>query len=90
MQSFAVANKAIFRNCLVAMRPAATNADLPSAHDISTFIHNSFIKFFDKLRVTIQVMSFILIQNWKLIANGITNSVEHNKSNIDHNRSLVC
>ena len=69
VQSFAVANKAIFHNCLVAMQPATTNMDLPSAHDISTFIHNSFIKFFDKLRVTIQVMPSILIQNWKLIAN---------------------
>ncbi|KIM50332.1 hypothetical protein SCLCIDRAFT_72760, partial [Scleroderma citrinum Foug A] len=36
------------------MHPAATSADLPSTHDVSKYIHNSFIKFFDNLKATIQ------------------------------------
>lgn len=55
LQSLLVANKATFRNCLVAMRPKSTTADLPSTHDISTYIHNAFIKFLDELKGQIQV-----------------------------------
>ncbi|KIM65341.1 hypothetical protein SCLCIDRAFT_38991, partial [Scleroderma citrinum Foug A] len=36
------------------MRPAATKADIPSTHDVSTFIHNSFIDFFWQLKTNIQ------------------------------------
>ena len=59
MQPLVIANKASFRNCLVAMRPAATKADIPSAHDVSTFIHNSFIDFFQRLKTNIQVSSIL-------------------------------
>jgi hypothetical protein len=55
LQSLLVANKATFRNCPVAMRPKSTTADLPSTHDISTYIHNAFVKFLDELKGQIQV-----------------------------------
>ena len=50
LQSLLVANKATFQNCLVAMRPKLTTADLPLTHDISTYIHNAFVKFLDELK----------------------------------------
>lgn len=53
VQSLAVADKAAFRNCLVAMRPNARKADIPSSHDVSTFIHNSFIELFKTFRLRI-------------------------------------
>ncbi|KAF9234313.1 hypothetical protein BU15DRAFT_31439, partial [Melanogaster broomeanus] len=49
-QPIAVANKTSFRNCLVAMKPTAMKADLPSSHDVSTFIHNAFIDFLQQLK----------------------------------------
>ncbi|KIM67446.1 hypothetical protein SCLCIDRAFT_107455 [Scleroderma citrinum Foug A] len=61
-QSLAVANKPAFRNCLVVMRPNANKADIPSSHDISTFIHNSFIDFLQNLKSRIQVSLFILLK----------------------------
>ncbi|KIK76896.1 hypothetical protein PAXRUDRAFT_118093, partial [Paxillus rubicundulus Ve08.2h10] len=36
------------------MRPGATNTDLPSTHDIATFIHNSFVDFIKQLKIDIQ------------------------------------
>lgn len=54
-QSLAVANKATFRNCLVAMQPAAMKADIPSMHDIAAYIHNAFLDFFAQLKSDIQV-----------------------------------
>ncbi|KAG1855667.1 hypothetical protein DFJ58DRAFT_639966, partial [Suillus subalutaceus] len=53
-KSLAVANKATFRNCLVAMRPSATKTDIPSMHDITVFIHNSFLDFFSQIKSEIQ------------------------------------
>ena len=35
-----MANKAIFRNCLVLMHSSMLNADLPSHNDIVTYTHN--------------------------------------------------
>ncbi|KAG2343182.1 hypothetical protein BDR05DRAFT_884642 [Suillus weaverae] len=57
-QSLALANKTTFRNCLVAMRPAATIVDLPSMHDITTYIHNSFIKLIKDIKDEMQVCVF--------------------------------
>ncbi|KAG1778616.1 hypothetical protein EV702DRAFT_967569 [Suillus placidus] len=54
-QSLAVVNKASFRNCLVAMRPAATKVDIPSMHNVTNYIHNSFVKFFAKFKLDMQV-----------------------------------
>ena len=55
LQSLLMANKATFQNCLIAMRLKLTTADLPSTHDISTYIHNAFVKFLDELKGQIQV-----------------------------------
>ncbi|KAG1859619.1 hypothetical protein DFJ58DRAFT_609671, partial [Suillus subalutaceus] len=49
-QSLAVANKTTFRNCLVTMRPASTTAELPLTHDITTYIHNAFIKLIESVK----------------------------------------
>ncbi len=58
-------NKAMFRNCLVAMRPKSTSVDLPSTHDVSTYIYNAFNKFLDELKGQMQViiinMPFLLV-----------------------------
>ena len=62
LQSLLMANKATFRNCLIAMRPKSTAADLPLTHDVSTYIHNTFVKFLDKLKGWIQV---IIIYHWQ-------------------------
>ncbi|KAF8442871.1 hypothetical protein L210DRAFT_3397292 [Boletus edulis BED1] len=56
-QSLVVADNTAFRNCLVAMRPNATKADIPSTHDISVYVHNEFIDFIKQLKVEIQVSS---------------------------------
>jgi hypothetical protein len=53
-----VANKAVFRNCLVSMRPSALKADLPSRNDIVTYTHNEFISFFSNLKTRINVVHF--------------------------------
>ena len=37
------------------MRPTATNADLPTTHDICVFIHNAFIDYLKQLKKDIQV-----------------------------------
>lgn len=37
------------------MRPNATKADIPSSHDISTFVHNEFVDFIKQLKEEIQV-----------------------------------
>ncbi|KAG1732462.1 uncharacterized protein EDB91DRAFT_1001295, partial [Suillus paluster] len=54
-QSLAVADKHSFRNCLVAMRPGTLPVDIPSAHDVSSYIHNSFINFIGGLKAKMQV-----------------------------------
>jgi hypothetical protein len=41
-QALAVAEKPMFRNCLIAMRPRTNRRDLPSTHDIGVYIHNEF------------------------------------------------
>jgi hypothetical protein len=40
----ALADKSLFRNCLVTMRPKTTIKDLPSTHNVSVYIHNSFVE----------------------------------------------
>ncbi|KAG1748009.1 uncharacterized protein EDB91DRAFT_1048347 [Suillus paluster] len=58
-QSLVLANNTTFRNCLVAMHPAATVADLPSTHNVTTYIHNSFIKLIKDIKAEMQVHFFI-------------------------------
>ncbi|KIK81661.1 hypothetical protein PAXRUDRAFT_155568 [Paxillus rubicundulus Ve08.2h10] len=36
------------------MKPTAMKADLLSSHDVSTFIHNTFINFLQQLKTSIQ------------------------------------
>jgi hypothetical protein len=54
-QALSLAGKATFRNCLVAMRPRTTTADIPSTHDVTVFIHNQFADLLDKLKDQISV-----------------------------------
>jgi len=54
-QAFAVAEKPLFRNCLVAMRPKTTQKDLPSRHNIEVYIHNAFVDWLKTLKREILV-----------------------------------
>ena len=54
-QSLAVANKAVFHNCLVGMRPKSTQKDMPSTHDVSMYIHNKFVCRLEELKHNIIV-----------------------------------
>jgi len=54
-QAFALAEKPVFRNCLVAMRPKTTRKDLPSRHDIEVHIHNEFVDWLKILKTEILV-----------------------------------
>ncbi|KAF8228070.1 hypothetical protein L208DRAFT_1293537 [Tricholoma matsutake] len=54
-QSLAVANKALFRNCLVMMRQKTLSSELPSTHDISVYIHNHFVDQLKQLKAEILV-----------------------------------
>ncbi|KAH9035943.1 hypothetical protein EDB85DRAFT_1822130, partial [Lactarius pseudohatsudake] len=48
-QAFAVANKRLFHNCLVSMRPKTKVSDLLSSHDVSIYIHNECVKWLKQL-----------------------------------------
>ncbi|KAF8231212.1 hypothetical protein L208DRAFT_1197726, partial [Tricholoma matsutake] len=37
-------NKALFRNCLVTMRPKMIGNNLPSTHNVLVYLHNCFIE----------------------------------------------
>ena len=54
-QALVLTEKAIFRNCLVAMRPKTTRKDLPSRHDIKVYIHNEFVRWLNTLKTEILV-----------------------------------
>ncbi|KAM6489940.1 hypothetical protein JOM56_014519, partial [Amanita muscaria] len=49
-QSFALADKKTFHNCLVQMRPSTKSNDLCSAYDVSTHLHNEFVDWMHKLK----------------------------------------
>ncbi|TFK64503.1 hypothetical protein BDN72DRAFT_774510 [Pluteus cervinus] len=60
-QSLAVADNVPFRNSLVSMRPHSSKSDLPSTHDVTVYLHNSFSKTLQSLREEINVnLSFSL------------------------------
>jgi hypothetical protein len=65
-QALALTEKAIFRNCLVAMRPKTTRKDLPSRHDIEVYIHNAFVGWLKSLKAEILVSNRFFIQVVKL------------------------
>ncbi|KAF8222901.1 hypothetical protein L208DRAFT_1319775 [Tricholoma matsutake] len=54
-QFFAVADKALFHNCLVVMRPKSTTKDIPSTHNIMTYIHNQFVERLQELKSDILI-----------------------------------
>ncbi|KAF8487800.1 hypothetical protein F5888DRAFT_1624187, partial [Russula emetica] len=54
-KALAVANKAVFCNCLIAMRPKAKTLNLPSMHNVTKYIHNKCIKWLTELKVKIHV-----------------------------------
>ncbi|KAI0278183.1 hypothetical protein BC826DRAFT_927201, partial [Russula brevipes] len=54
-QSLAVANKVLFRNCLVLMRPKTLLADLPTTSDIMAHLHNEFVIQIRQLKADIEV-----------------------------------
>ncbi len=59
-QALALAEKPVFRNCLVVMRPKTTRKDLPSRHDIEVYIHNEFVDWLKTLKSEILVSKKIL------------------------------
>ncbi|KIL54030.1 hypothetical protein M378DRAFT_49908, partial [Amanita muscaria Koide BX008] len=52
-QSLAVVNKKTFRNQLVIMRPKTMNNDLPSTHNVMTYIHNEFCSVLESMKAAI-------------------------------------
>jgi hypothetical protein len=66
LQSLAVANKAMFRNCLVAMRPKTTNADVPTTHDVMSHLHNEFVGWLQELKADIEVLESITLKTRSL------------------------
>ncbi|KAF8239962.1 hypothetical protein L208DRAFT_1069493, partial [Tricholoma matsutake] len=54
-QVLAVASKATFHNCLMAMRPKAKIVDLPSTHNVMKYIHNQFVEWLKDLKKDITV-----------------------------------
>ena len=54
-QSLALASKAAFRNCLVAMQPKSIVKDFPSTYEVTVYIHNQFAMHLKKLKEDILV-----------------------------------
>ena len=44
IKSIAMANKALFHDCLVSMRPKSITKDILSTHNVTTYIHNQFVE----------------------------------------------
>ena len=55
LQAIALADKAAFKNCLVAMRPKTKNCELPSRHDVEIHIQNEFTSLIAALKESITV-----------------------------------
>ena len=55
LKALALADKAVFRNCLIAMKPKAVHSDVPSARDVGKHIHNEFVKWLNQLKSDIMV-----------------------------------
>ena len=63
-QSLRLHNKAIFHNKLVAMRPT-TKKEIPSAHEVSMYIHNKFVEWLKDMKNDILIRSFLVL--WHLM-----------------------
>ena len=57
----------MFRNCLVAMRPKTTKADVPTTHDIMSHLHNEFVEWLQQLKADIEVLEPISLKTGLLI-----------------------
>jgi len=55
VQSFELANKPAFRNCLVMMHSKTTKEDLPSVYDIKAFLSTEFSRHIEGLTAEIKV-----------------------------------
>ncbi|KAF8232230.1 hypothetical protein L208DRAFT_1273067, partial [Tricholoma matsutake] len=60
-QSLSVANKTTFHNCLVVMRPKSILQDLPTTHDVTSHLHNEFVKWLTQLKNDIKVSVYVQI-----------------------------
>jgi hypothetical protein len=56
------------------MRPKSMTTDLPLTHDVSTYIHNGFIKFLDELKGQIQVIIIGMPVSFRLLISKYTTS----------------
>ena len=62
LKAFALVSKAVFRNCLTVMQPKTRTKELPSAHDVTIYIQNEFIRFMDQIKQVIQVSGYLIAQ----------------------------
>jgi hypothetical protein len=46
----------VFRNCLVAMRPKTTKADVPTTHDVMSHLYNECLGWLQELKADIEVL----------------------------------
>ncbi|KAF8238335.1 hypothetical protein L208DRAFT_1242783, partial [Tricholoma matsutake] len=60
-QFLSVAAKTTFRNCLVAMRPKSNSQDLLTTQDVTSHLHNKFVKWLAQLKNNIEVSVYVQI-----------------------------
>ncbi|KAF8347516.1 hypothetical protein F5887DRAFT_915781 [Amanita rubescens] len=53
-QSFEVAEKTTFQNVLASMRPQVSKKDIPSAHKVSSYLHNKYSDWMSQLKEDIK------------------------------------
>ena len=68
LKAFALVSKAVFRNCLVVMRPKTRTKEFLGPYDIETHLQNEYIKFMDQIKQAIQVSAIYLITRWCVIS----------------------
>lgn len=73
-QAIALAEKAAFKNCLVAMRPKTKNCELPSRHDVEIHIKNQFTSLISDLKQSITVRKSVILV--VLINSDVSTSVQ--------------
>ncbi|KZS87553.1 hypothetical protein SISNIDRAFT_419439, partial [Sistotremastrum niveocremeum HHB9708] len=54
-QPLAYAEDPAYRNSLTSMRPQTTASELPSSHDISTYVHNEFVSLLNQFKTEFEV-----------------------------------
>jgi hypothetical protein len=77
--------KAVFRNCLVTMRPKTRTKELPTTHDVIVYLHNAYIKFMNQIKESFNVScQFNWIINMSYCWEGCTGE------NLCHCRCVDC